>query len=115
MALFQKEYLDRTSPLAFEGVSKMTPSGKGRRLHRGAVRNGSEVHQVRGHGNGPVAAFVHGLNESGMIQPFEFVSYAEHSLGTAQRRRRQPILRSSRARDRPSSVRPSTRTSSSRR
>ena len=31
------------------------------------VKRGSEVHQVRGHGNGPVAAFVHGLNESKIV------------------------------------------------
>jgi 2-isopropylmalate synthase len=80
LALFQKEYLDRTSPLSFEGVSKMTPSGKGVDCIV-RVKRGSEVHQVRGHGNGPVAAFVHGLNESKVTDPFEVVSYSEHSLG----------------------------------
>ena len=45
------------------------------------VRKGGEVHQIRGRGNGPVAAFVHGLNESEIVTPFEVVSYSEHSLG----------------------------------
>jgi 2-isopropylmalate synthase len=81
LALFQKEYLDRASPLSFEGVSKMTPSGKGVDCIV-RVKRGSEVHQVRGHGNGPVAAFVHGLNESGITDPFEVASYSEHSLGS---------------------------------
>ena len=81
MALFQKEYLDRSSPLSFEGVSKMSPTEKGVDCIV-RVRRGSEVHQVRGHGNGPVAAFVHGLNESKLVEPFEVVSYSEHSLGS---------------------------------
>jgi len=82
MALFQKEYLDRNAPLAFEGVSKMTPPhGHGVDCII-RVRRGPEVHQVRGHGNGPVAAFVHGLTESKLVEPFEIVSYSEHSLGS---------------------------------
>jgi 2-isopropylmalate synthase len=82
MALFQKEYLDRTSPLAFEGVSKMTPPhGHGVDCIV-RVRRGTEVHQVHGHGNGPVAAFVHGLTEGKLVEPFEIFSYSEHSLGS---------------------------------
>jgi 2-isopropylmalate synthase len=79
--LFKKEYLDRESPLAFQGVSKMVPTGDGVDCIV-RVKKGGDVHQVRGHGNGPVAAFVHGLNESGLVEPFEVVSYSEHSLGS---------------------------------
>ncbi len=78
--LFQQEYLDRDWPLAFQGVSKMTPIDVGVECII-RVRKGGEVHQIRGRGNGPVAAFVHGLNESGIVTPFEVVSYSEHSLG----------------------------------
>jgi 2-isopropylmalate synthase len=81
LALFQKEYLDRAEPLTFEGVSKMAPGERGVDCIV-RVRKLNEVHQVRGHGNGPVAAFVHGLNESGIVPPFEIVSYSEHSLGS---------------------------------
>jgi 2-isopropylmalate synthase len=82
LGLFQKEYLDRNEPLAFEGVSKMSlPHGHGVDCIV-RVRRGAEVHQVRGHGNGPVAAFVHGLTESKLVEPFEVVSYSEHSLGS---------------------------------
>ncbi len=81
LALFQKEYLDRNAPLSFEGVSKMTPSGHGIDCIV-RVKRGLEVYQVRGHGNGPVAAFVHGLNEAKIVEPFEVVSYSEHSLGS---------------------------------
>ncbi len=80
LALFQQEYLDRDQPFGFQGVSKMTPIDVGVECII-RVRKGGEVHQIRGRGNGPVAAFVHGLNESGIVSPFEVVSYAEHSLG----------------------------------
>jgi 2-isopropylmalate synthase len=81
LALFKSEYLDREQPISFQGVSKMTPADNGVECIV-RVKQGSEVHQVRGKGNGPVAAFVHGLNASGMIEPFEVVSYSEHSLGS---------------------------------
>ena len=81
MAVFKQEYLDRDAPLSFQGVSKMTPTSEGVECIV-RVKQGSEWHQIRGHGNGPVAAFVHGLNESKIIAPFEVVSYAEHSLGS---------------------------------
>jgi 2-isopropylmalate synthase len=80
LALFKKEYLDRDQPLAFQGVSKMTPVDSGVDCII-RVRKGGDVHQIRGKGNGPVAAFVHGLNEGGVVPPFEVVSYSEHSLG----------------------------------
>jgi 2-isopropylmalate synthase len=81
LKLFRDEYLDRDQPLCFQGVSKMTPTSEG---VDGIVRvkQGSQVHQIRGSGNGPVAAFVHGLNESKIVEPFEVVSYSEHSLGS---------------------------------
>jgi len=81
LKLFQEEYLDRDQPLSFQGVSKMTPTSEGVECIV-RVKQGSQVHQVRGSGNGPVAAFVHGLNESKIVEPFEVVSYSEHSLGS---------------------------------
>ncbi len=81
LKLFKDEYLDRDQPYAFQGVSKMTPTGQGVECIV-RVRQGNQVHQIRGNGNGPVAAFVHGLNESKIVDPFEVVSYSEHSLGT---------------------------------
>jgi len=79
--LFKKEYLDRNKPISFEGISKMTPTDRGVECIV-RVKHGDTVHQIRGTGNGPVAAFVHGLNESGTVEPFEVVSYSEHSLGS---------------------------------
>jgi 2-isopropylmalate synthase len=81
LELFKKEYLDRDKPLSFQGVSKMTPTSAGVDCIV-RVRSGTEWHQIRGSGNGPVAAFVHGLNESKIVEPFEVLSYSEHSLGS---------------------------------
>jgi 2-isopropylmalate synthase len=80
LKLFKDEYLDREQPLSFQGVTKMTPTDRGVDCIV-RVKSGSDVHQIRGNGNGPVAAFVHGLNESKIVEPFEVVSYSEHSLG----------------------------------
>ena len=81
LALFKQEYLDREQPFSFQGVTKMTPAGNGVDCIV-RVKFNSEWHQIRGTGNGPVAAFVHGLNESKIVAPFEVVSYSEHSLGS---------------------------------
>ncbi|MCE0483318.1 MAG: 2-isopropylmalate synthase [Methylacidiphilales bacterium] len=81
LALFKQEYLDHDTPLSFQGLSKMAPTSDGVECIV-RVKEGSNVHQVRGKGNGPVAAFVHGLNQSGLVNPFEIVSYSEHSLGS---------------------------------
>jgi len=81
LTLFKQEYLDRDQPFSFQGVTKMTPTGQGVDCIV-RVKFNSEWHQIRGSGNGPVAAFVHGLNAGKIVDPFEVVSYSEHSLGT---------------------------------
>ena len=81
LALFKNEYLDREQPLSFQGVSKMTPTLNGVDCIV-RVKEGNDIHQIRGSGNGPVAAFVRGLNNSELNEPFEVVSYSEHSLGS---------------------------------
>jgi 2-isopropylmalate synthase len=81
LATFKSEYLDRDQPLSFEGVTKMAPAEREIECIV-RIKKMSEWHQVRGKGNGPVAAFVHGLNESQIVDPFEVISYSEHSLGT---------------------------------
>ncbi|HUB67521.1 MAG TPA: 2-isopropylmalate synthase [Candidatus Methylacidiphilales bacterium] len=80
LKLFQEVYLDRDQPLSFQGVSKMAPAEKGIECIV-RVKKGNEVHQIRGRGNGPIDAFVHGLIAGGIVEPFEVISYAEHSLG----------------------------------
>ncbi len=77
---FEQEYLNRDAPLRLISFSAR---------HRGSgqpVEAKAEVEwrgkrlNVRGEGNGPIAAFVHALREGG-LPDFELISYHEHSLG----------------------------------
>jgi 2-isopropylmalate synthase len=44
------------------------------------IEKNGVAQEISGSGNGPVAAVVHALIASG-VEPFEIVSYSEHSLG----------------------------------
>jgi 2-isopropylmalate synthase len=83
LAAFQREYLDRTTPIALE-TFLARPVG---------VRNGHAVVEcqarvkiegrstdIQGQGNGPIDAFVSALRRTG-LGSFDVTSYAEHSLG----------------------------------
>ena len=79
---FQAEYLDRTTPievLDFRTTEKArVVTAEADLLIRGEVRT------LTGVGNGPIAAFVTAVREAGILE-FEFLNYAEHSLGTGAR------------------------------
>ena len=77
--LFQKEYLDREQPLKLVSFLEI-PREKGIECVAKIERNGV-AQEISGSGNGPIAAFVHALLSCG-VEPFEVVSYSEHSLGT---------------------------------
>jgi 2-isopropylmalate synthase len=77
--LFRKEYLDREEPLKLVSFLEI-PKEKGIECVAKIEKNGV-AQEISGSGNGPVAAFVHALISSG-VEPFEIVSYSEHSLGT---------------------------------
>jgi 2-isopropylmalate synthase len=87
LALFKAEYLDREIPrrLASETVEQ---SRVGDQVHlkatlmvADAVGRTESMEMISGSGNGPVDAFVKALIASG-VEPFEVVSYSEHSLGS---------------------------------
>jgi len=80
LSLFMKEYLDREQPFKLVDFVEI-PLGKGINCRATIEKNGA-VQEISGNGNGPVAAFVHSLISSGNVEPFEVVSYSEHSLGT---------------------------------
>ena len=75
--LFQREYLDRNAPYAFESFrSREDEDG----VHiQSKVRYNGALLELSGQGNGPIDAFVTALLEAG-APDFGFVSYAEHSL-----------------------------------
>ena len=77
--LFKKEYLDRDKPLKLVSFQEI-PKKKGIECVAKIKKNGV-AQEITGSGNGPVAAFIHALISSG-VEPFEIVSYSEHSLGT---------------------------------
>jgi 2-isopropylmalate synthase len=79
LELFKKEYLDREQPLKLVSFLEI-PKEKGIECVAKIEKDGV-AREISGSGNGPVAAFVHALLSSG-VEPFEVVSYSEHSLGT---------------------------------
>jgi 2-isopropylmalate synthase len=90
LAAFQHEYLDQTSPLGLDTfVSRPAVSSNGTG-HSGTrptvveceagLRIGADLLEIRGHGNGPIDAFVDALRLIGLGE-FDVTSYAEHSLG----------------------------------
>lgn len=81
-SMFWKEYIDRTSPYSL--IHFHADGTGGSFFCRASLqRNGDEL-QLKGEGNGPIAAFVDGLKKSGAPH-FEVVNFREQSLsaGTA--------------------------------
>jgi 2-isopropylmalate synthase len=80
-AMFWKEYVDRTAPWELihfhaDGVDGVF------RCRASAKRNGAEV-SVTGEGNGPIAAFVHGLTALG-VPKFEVADFRQHALSAGE-------------------------------
>jgi len=79
-AMFFREYLERTSPWelihfhadGIDGVFSCRASAR---------RDGADV-KLTGEGNGPIAAFVHALQENG-VAPFEIVDFRQHTLSAS--------------------------------
>lgn len=81
-AAFKSEYLDRTEPLT---VIDFRTTEKDRVVTCEAdVTIRGVSHTLTAAGNGPINAFVTAIRETGLLQ-FEFLNYAEHSLGTGAR------------------------------
>ncbi len=78
-AAFQREYLDRTTPIA---IHEFRTIERGTQVTGQAdlTLNGKST-VVSGVGNGPIDAFVHALRDAG-LPAFEFLNYSEHSLGS---------------------------------
>jgi 2-isopropylmalate synthase len=77
--IFWKEYVGRTEPYALEHFHADGTRGQ-MRCRATVDRNGERLDLV-GEGNGPIAAFVHALQQSG-VPPFEVAYYSEHALGS---------------------------------
>ena len=87
LALFKEEYLDREAPRKLADTT-VTRDHDGT-VHMDAVlwrmnaitKKQESIEMIKGQGNGPVDAFVKALIASG-VEPFEVMSYSEHSLGS---------------------------------
>jgi 2-isopropylmalate synthase len=78
---FQATYLTPTEPLALVGHPLITTStDTGATTVEAHVRRGVRETWIKGHGNGPIAAFVDALNREVGVG-IEIVDYAEHALG----------------------------------
>jgi len=79
---FQAEYLERTEPLSVVDF-RTTEKNRIVTCEAEVIING-ETRTLTASGNGPINAFVTAIRETGLLQ-FEFLNYAEHSLGTGAR------------------------------
>jgi len=83
-AIFQREYIERTSPLALEHFK--TVERDGAVTCETLLRIDGRSNKLSASGNGPIDAFVRALGEAGLPK-FEVLSYAEHSLGVGAQAR----------------------------
>jgi 2-isopropylmalate synthase len=75
---FQREYLDRASPLSLEHFKTTERDSTVRCEARVAIDGAART--LAGAGNGPIDAFVRALGST-ELPKFDVVSYSEHSLG----------------------------------
>ena len=80
-AMFWREYIERTAPWKLETFA--TESRDGLVKCRARVSQNEAAHEITGEGNGPIAAFVHGLVQAGAPK-FEVANYSEHALGSGE-------------------------------
>src|ERR1700722_9185991 len=76
-AMFWKEYVERNSPWQLRQFE--TESRDGIVRCRSSVRHENAEVTLVGEGNGPIAAFVHALHQSGMPR-FEVADFKQHAL-----------------------------------
>lgn len=77
-AVFQREYLERTSPLALRHFKAAQHDSQVKCNATLAIDDG--VRELAGTGNGPIDAFVRALGTTALPK-FDVISYSEHSLG----------------------------------
>ena len=78
--------------LSHETTTVSTPEGDRRRVTAQMLVDG-EHHTVQGEGNGPIAAFVHGLRAAASVCELDVVDYAEHAVSAGRRRDRRRLRR----------------------
>jgi len=76
---FRREYLDREEPYLLQNYTSVTAADGGdEQVVEMRVRG--EVQAFKGHGNGPVAAFIEGMRQAGA--DIRVLDYSEHALSS---------------------------------
>jgi 2-isopropylmalate synthase len=87
LKLFQEEYLDREAPRKLADTTVTNDVDGSVRMEavlwriNPVSKKQESIEMIKGQGNGPVDAFVKALINGG-VEPFEVISYSEHSLGS---------------------------------
>jgi 2-isopropylmalate synthase len=87
LALFKSEYLDREAPRKLADTTVTNDVDGSVRMEavlwriNPLTKKQESIEMLKGQGNGPVDAFVKALINGG-VEPFEVISYSEHSLGS---------------------------------
>jgi 2-isopropylmalate synthase len=76
---FQTEYVEQQSPLVIRSHSEHSTGDSGELT--ATVNDGSADRVISGHGNGPIDAFVHGLNQEFCLE-IRVLDYEEHAVGS---------------------------------
>ncbi|MCA8929863.1 MAG: 2-isopropylmalate synthase, partial [Alphaproteobacteria bacterium] len=80
--VFSAEYLDQNGPLTFLRYQTVPGEG-GKRDLSATLRVFGEEREITGQGNGPISAFVDGLQKSFGFE-LDVVDYREHAVGTGK-------------------------------
>jgi 2-isopropylmalate synthase len=76
--VFQREFLQRTSPVALEHFKTTERDSKVK--CEATIKVDGTPRKLSAEGNGPIDAFVRALGAAGLPK-FELLNYSEHSLG----------------------------------
>ncbi|HRT55797.1 MAG TPA: 2-isopropylmalate synthase [Candidatus Paceibacterota bacterium] len=79
--MFWREYIERTTPWQLR--SFVTESRNGTVCCRAQLLREGQTVELRGEGNGPLAALVHGFSRVG-VPRFEILHYSEHALSAGE-------------------------------
>ena len=79
-AIFKAEFLEKNKPLELISFDSGKEHGKEEVSCSAVIKLKGEQKEVNGRGNGPINAFVNGLEENG-LKDFKLTDYRQHSIG----------------------------------
>jgi len=79
-AIFKAEFLEKNEPLELLSFDSGKEQGKEEVSCSAVIKLNGEQKEVHGRGNGPINAFVNGLEENG-LKDFKLTDYRQHSIG----------------------------------